>query len=125
MRILLATCTVYTWLIGRVSTVTGTVDTRPIVEFFVVMFDPPVEKYADQMVSLTKKLLNLYKNYIEIVNITYPKYKKRDCPYIIRTSSYYFQYLSILFSFFCVFSTDTTKQRRTTTYGLIPRPFLL
>jgi hypothetical protein len=36
MRILLATCTVYTWLIGRVSTVTGTVDTRPIVEFFVV-----------------------------------------------------------------------------------------
>jgi hypothetical protein len=36
MRPLLATCTVYTWLIGRVSTVTGTVDTRPIVEFFVV-----------------------------------------------------------------------------------------
>jgi len=37
MRIFLATCTVYTWLIGRVSTVTGTVDTRPIVEFFVVI----------------------------------------------------------------------------------------
>jgi hypothetical protein len=37
MRPLLATCTVYTWLIGRVSTVTGTVDTRPIVEFFVVI----------------------------------------------------------------------------------------
>jgi hypothetical protein len=36
MRPLLATCTVYTWLIGRVSTVTGTVDTRPIAEFFVV-----------------------------------------------------------------------------------------
>jgi hypothetical protein len=29
-------CTVYTWLIRRVSTVTGTVDTQPIVEFFVV-----------------------------------------------------------------------------------------
>jgi hypothetical protein len=37
MRIPLATCTVYTWLIGRVSTVTGIVDTRPIVEFFVVI----------------------------------------------------------------------------------------
>jgi hypothetical protein len=37
MRPLLATCTVYTWLIGRVSTVTSTVDTRLIVEFFVVI----------------------------------------------------------------------------------------
>jgi hypothetical protein len=36
MRILLATCTVYTWLIGHVSIVTGTIDTRSIVEFFVV-----------------------------------------------------------------------------------------
>jgi len=39
MRPLLATCTVYTWLIGRVSTVTYTVDTRPIVEFFVVKLE--------------------------------------------------------------------------------------